>query len=132
MSQAITLTEGNFTDEVLRSDLPVLVDYWAAWCGPCRVLGPIVEELARERAGSLKVGKVDVDAEPKLAAKAGALSIPYVATATPPALARLGGGLHSVGRGPPLRDAGTNRDLPLPPAAYVPRLSGGLGGRACR
>lgn len=78
MSQAIALTQNNFKDEVLRSELPVLVDYWAAWCGPCRVLGPIVEELARERAGTLKVGKVDVDAEPELAAKAGALSIPYV------------------------------------------------------
>lgn len=78
MSETITLTRGNFEDEVLRSDLPVMVDYWAAWCGPCRVLGPIVEELARERAGSLKVGKVDVEAEPELAVEAGALSIPYV------------------------------------------------------
>jgi thioredoxin len=63
---------------VLDSDVPVLVDYWAAWCGPCRVLVPIVEEIARERAGTLKVGKVDIDAEPELAARAGALSIPYV------------------------------------------------------
>ena len=78
MSELITLTQGNFKQEVLESDLPVLVDYWAAWCGPCRIVGPIVEELARERAGSLKVGKVDVDAEPELAARAGALSIPYV------------------------------------------------------
>lgn len=78
MSEPITLTQGNFQQEVLESDVPVLVDYWAAWCGPCRVLGPVVDELARERAGSLKVGKVDVDAEPELAARAGVLSIPHV------------------------------------------------------
>jgi thioredoxin len=63
---------------VLDSHGPVLVDYWAACYGPSRVLGPVVEEIAREQAGSLKVGKVDVDAEPELAARAGALSIPYV------------------------------------------------------
>jgi thioredoxin 1 len=78
MSEPITLTQGNFKQEVLDSDLPVLVDYWAAWCEPCRVLSPIIEEVGRERAGSLKVGKVDVDAEPDLAATAGALSIPCV------------------------------------------------------
>jgi thioredoxin 1 len=78
MSEPITLTQGDFQQEVLESDVPVLVDYWAAWCGPCRVLGPVIEEIARERAGSLKVGKVDVDAEPELAARAGALSIPFV------------------------------------------------------
>ena len=76
--RTVTLTQGNFKQEVLDSDLPVLVDYWAAWCGPCRVLSPFIEEIGRERAGSLKVGKVDVDAEPQLAAHAGALSIPYV------------------------------------------------------
>lgn len=79
MSDVITLTTDNFQQEVIESDRPVLVDYWASWCGPCRVLGPVVEELARERAGSLKVGKVDVDAEPELAAQAGVLSIPHVA-----------------------------------------------------
>jgi thioredoxin 1 len=79
MSEPIALTRGNFKTEVLDSDLPVLVDYWAAWCGPCRVIGPIIEEIARERSGSLKVGKVDVDAEPELAARAGAFSIPLVA-----------------------------------------------------
>jgi thioredoxin 1 len=78
MSEAITLSQSNFQQEVLESDVPVLVDYWAAWCGPCRVLGPVIEEIARERGGSLKVGKVDVDAEPELAARAGALSIPFV------------------------------------------------------
>jgi thioredoxin 1 len=78
MSEPITLTQRNFHREVLESDVPVLVDYWAAWCGPCRVIAPVIEELARERAGSLKVGKVDVDSEPRLAADAGAMSIPYV------------------------------------------------------
>ncbi|CAN5512063.1 thioredoxin [soil metagenome] len=78
MSEPIELSSGNFKQEVLESDVPVMVDYWAAWCGPCRALGPVVEELASEHAGSLKVGKVDVDAEPKLAAEAGAMSIPLV------------------------------------------------------
>jgi thioredoxin 1 len=78
MGEAITLSASNFKQEVLESDVPVLVDYWAAWCGPCRVLAPVIEEIAREREGSLKVGKVDIDAESELAARAGALSIPYV------------------------------------------------------
>jgi thioredoxin 1 len=78
MSEPMKLTRRNFRAEVLESDLPVLVDYWAAWCGPCRIVGPIVEELARERAGSLKVGKVDVDSEPELADWAGVRAIPYL------------------------------------------------------
>jgi len=78
MSSAIRLHEGNFEQEVIRSELPVLVDYWAPWCGPCRILGPIVEQLADQHAGSLKVAKVDVDAEPELAASAGVRGIPYL------------------------------------------------------
>jgi thioredoxin 1 len=78
MSNAITLTAANFEEEVVRSDVPVLVDYWAAWCGPCRILAPVVDQIAAERAGALKVGKVDVDQEPELADRAGVQGIPFV------------------------------------------------------
>lgn len=74
----ITLTHENFDDEVLESDVPVLVDYWASWCGPCRLLSPVVEQIASERAGELKVGKVNVDEEPHLAERAGVQGIPFV------------------------------------------------------
>ncbi len=78
MSSAIEVTKSNFQSEVLNSQTPVLIDLWAEWCGPCRVLGPIVDELASDYAGRLKVGKVDVDAEPELAATYGVASIPTV------------------------------------------------------
>jgi thioredoxin 1 len=77
MSNVITLTSANFEEQVLDSDVPVLVDYWAAWCGPCRVFGPVVDQIATERAGTLKVGKVNVDDEPELAARAGVQGIPF-------------------------------------------------------
>jgi len=78
MSNVITLTKDNFEQEVITSDVPVVVDYWAAWCGPCRMLGPVIEQIASERAGTVKVGKVNVDEEPGLAERAGVRGIPYV------------------------------------------------------
>ena len=72
----ITLTAKNFETEVLNSDKPVLVDFWAVWCGPCQMVGPVVEEIAEEYANKIKVGKVNVDDEPELAAAFGIESIP--------------------------------------------------------
>ena len=72
----VTLNEQNFSQEVLNSDLPVMVDFWAVWCGPCKVLSPIVEELAKDYAGKLKVGKVNVDENNQLASKYNVMSIP--------------------------------------------------------
>lgn len=72
----IVIAEENFEQEVLKSDIPVLVDFWATWCGPCRMLAPTIAELAEELNGKVKVGKVDVDEQPGLAAKFGVSSIP--------------------------------------------------------
>ncbi len=72
----VTITAENFAEEVLESDKQVLVDFWAPWCGPCKMLAPIVEEIAEEYADSVKVGKVNVDDEPALAMKFGISSIP--------------------------------------------------------
>ncbi len=71
----ITINQQNFEEEVLRSDKPVLLDFWATWCGPCRMVSPIVDEIAEERA-DIKVGKVNVDDEGELAARFGIMSIP--------------------------------------------------------
>ncbi|MFA5356011.1 MAG: thioredoxin [Candidatus Omnitrophota bacterium] len=70
------LTDGTFKSEVLDSDLPVLVDFWATWCGPCRMIAPIVEELAEEYKDRLKIGKIDIDDNPKTPTRYGVMSIP--------------------------------------------------------
>lgn len=74
----ITITSTNFESEVLHSDVPVLVDFWATWCAPCRMLAPTIAQLAEEYEGRIKVGKINVDDEPQLAARFGIVSIPTV------------------------------------------------------
>lgn len=74
----ITVTKENFESEVLKSELPVLLDFWAEWCGPCRMLSPIVAEIAEEYSGKVKVGKVNVDEEQELSEKFQVESIPMV------------------------------------------------------
>lgn len=75
---AIEITDANFEDVVLNSDKPVLVDFWAEWCGPCRMVGPLVEELATEYEGKAVIGKVDVDTNPGISAKYGIRNIPTI------------------------------------------------------
>ncbi len=75
---ALEITDASFEEVVLKSDKPVLVDFWAAWCGPCRMVGPIIEQISEEYDGKAVVGKVDVDANQEFAAKYGVRNIPTV------------------------------------------------------
>ncbi len=78
MADLLELTDDSFDQDVLKSDVPVLVDFWAAWCGPCKMVGPIVEEIAKDYDGKIKVGKVDVDNNRQTAMNFGIRSIPTI------------------------------------------------------
>lgn len=72
----VIFTDDNFDQEVLKSDLPVLVDFWAPWCGPCQMMSPVIEDLAKEMEGKAKIGKLNVDENPQKATEYGVMSIP--------------------------------------------------------
>ncbi|GAA4091037.1 MULTISPECIES: thioredoxin [Actinomadura] len=76
MTAPITVTDDTFEEKVLKSDLPVLVDFWADWCGPCKMVAPVLDEIAKEYAGRLTIAKIDADANPQTGIKYGVMSLP--------------------------------------------------------
>ena len=78
MSEVKTLTDATFDDEVSKATTPMIVDFWAPWCGPCRMVGPVIDQIAEEHAGKVSIGKVNVDENPGTAGKYGIMSIPTI------------------------------------------------------
>jgi thioredoxin 1 len=94
MSKGITITTGNFETEVLKSEVPVLLDFWASWCNPCRMIGPFIDQLAEEYSGRVKIGKVNIDEENDIAEKHSIVSIPTLVLYKDGSLVRQQVGAH--------------------------------------